>query len=193
MARPIEYDPEIVLLKAMNLFWEKGYEATSIKDIVAVTGLKPGSLYNLYGNKEGVFDAVVELYSEHMLSQAKTILQGSDNALTNINNFLNEMILTTICNVKTKGCLLAKTLLVLPPKDEKLQAKIADVFKKIELLLQETIKKAVDDKQTNVNPQYFSKFIITTIYGMHAYHKTDNNTDLLKQDIKFIMNILEKV
>ena len=190
MARPIEYNLDKVLLDAMNLFWEKGYEATSIKDIVEVTGLKPGSLYNLYGNKEGIFDAVVLNYSEILRSQVKTILEKSDSSLESIKNFLHDIVVATILNEKTNGCLLAKTLLVLSSKDKKLQQEITDVFQEVELLLEKTIEKAIANGETKVDPKYFAKFIITNLYGMHAYYKTDNNPYILEQNVKFIIGML---
>ena len=192
MARPIEYEPEKVLLEAMQLFWGNGYENTAIADIVKVTGMKPGSLYNLYGNKEGIFNAVVDLYASILLSQAKSLLEGSDDALKNIKDFLNEMILATLADEKTHGCLFVKTLLVLPSKDKKVQERIAMVFDELQGLLETDLKKAVDAGQTKVNPEQFSKFIITTIYGLHAYYKTHNKLSVVKQNVQQLIDILER-
>ena len=124
MARKIEYNPEEVLTKAMNLFWEKGYEATSIQDIVAVTGLKPGSLYSAYANKEGIFKAVLEMYTANSLQTVKDTLEEKEDAIQNIENFLNLVIVQVLSNTLHNGCLLVKTLLVISHKDEKIQEKI---------------------------------------------------------------------
>jgi len=55
MARPIEFDREEVLQKAIGVFWQKGYSATSIKNLVEATGLQPGSIYAAFGDKRGLF------------------------------------------------------------------------------------------------------------------------------------------
>lgn len=191
MARPIEYDPQEVLTKLMYLFWEKGYESTSIKDIVAVTNLKPGSLYALYGNKEGIFNAVLKTYSDMTLEVVKSVLQADSDPVQNIKNFLDTLVVSTICDEKVNGCLLVKTLLVVPHKDKKIQDYITSIFNQIEHILEKTIQKAVDNGQTSVDAKYFSKLIITTIYGAHVYLKTNNDTSILKQHVEFLLNTLK--
>jgi AcrR family transcriptional regulator len=64
MARPVQHDPSEVLEKATQLFWDKGYRGVSVSDLVAKTGLLPGSLYARYGSKEGVYTACVQHYAE---------------------------------------------------------------------------------------------------------------------------------
>lgn len=191
MARPIEYDPQEVLINAMHLFWEQGYEATSIQDVVKVTGLKPGSLYNRYGNKEGIFEAVVDQYATSSLAHITSILNHSDNALENIKTFLQEVIIETISNEKTQGCLLVKTLLVLPNKDTHIQKHIVAFFDKIEGLLTQTLQVAKTQNSTKVEPKSFAKFIVTAIFGLHAYHKTHQDKSVLVENVRHILACLK--
>ncbi|MDQ0889655.1 AcrR family transcriptional regulator [Paenibacillus sp. V4I9] len=55
MPRPKEFDQEIALDKAMELFWQQGYERTSIQDLVEKTGVHRGSLYDTFGDKNQFF------------------------------------------------------------------------------------------------------------------------------------------
>jgi len=193
MARPIQHDPQEVIEKTMNLFWEKGYESTSIQDIVKVTGLKPGSLYNIFGNKEGVFERVLERYANENLTQVKKILKANENYIENITNFLNEIVINTIANERTNGCLLVKTLLVVSHKDEKIQAYIVDFFKKVEQLLKEILEKAKVKGQTSVDPTSFSKFIVSTIYGSHVYYKASKDEEALRENVALLLRLLRDV
>ena len=190
MARPIGYDPQEVLTKAMNIFWTQGYEATSIQDIVNETGLKPGSLYNIYDNKDGLFKAVLEMYANDALKEAVNILNKGEDAVENIENFLHEIVSTSILNEETNGCLLVKTLLVVSHKDAKIQEYITDVFSKVEILLKETLQKAVNAGQTKVDAVSFSKFIITTIYGAHVYYKSNHDKVALEKTLQYLLEIL---
>jgi len=190
MARPIGYNPHEVLTKTMNIFWTKGYEATSIQDIVKATGLKPGSLYNIYGNKDGLFEAVLEMYAKNALEEALKILNKSNNPIENIENFLYEVVATSISNEETNGCLLVKTLLVVSHKDKKIQSYITDVFSNVETILKETLQKAINAEQTKVNAIHFSKFIITTIYGAHVYYKSNHDKSALQETLHFLLEIL---
>ncbi len=59
MARPREFDRDQVVDRAVDVFWRKGFEATSIRDLVEATGLNRGSLYNTFGDKAGLFEAAL--------------------------------------------------------------------------------------------------------------------------------------
>lgn len=193
MARPIQYNPDKVLANAVQLFWQKGYESTSIQDVVDATGLKPGSLYNIYNNKEELFHRVLESYSNHYLDYVRNIFQQGDDPLKNIETFLNQVVIVNITNEKTSGCLLIKTQLVISHKDKKIQHYIDNYFSQIELLLKEAITKAKNDGKTTVDPEHFSKFIITTIYGAHVFYKTNHDIQLLKNNINYLLKVLRDI
>lgn len=190
MARPIQYDPEEVLTQAMNIFWEKGYEQTSIQDIVAITGLKPGSIYNLYGNKEGLFEAVLALYSEQALKVAKGILVVNDEALKNVEIFLHKVVIASIADEKTHGCLMVKTLLTASHKDEKIQESITKVFEEVETLLCNVLEEAKKKGMTTVEPELFARLIIITLYGAHVYYKTSKDTVALQESVDVLLDTL---
>jgi AcrR family transcriptional regulator len=67
MARPREFDEDEVLQAALRLFWEKGYEGTSLDDLMAAMRLTKSSLYKAFGSKEALFWRVVERYQREFL------------------------------------------------------------------------------------------------------------------------------
>lgn len=69
MGRAREYDEDAVLTGAMHAFRRKGYQAVSIKDLEAATGLKGGSIYHGYGDKAGLFDAAFAHYNRTVLGR----------------------------------------------------------------------------------------------------------------------------
>jgi len=191
MARPIEHNPEDVIIKTMQLFWEQGYDNTSVQDIVKITGLKPGSLYNMYGNKDGIFKAVLETYSRINTKHVKSILLKDDNAIKNIELFLNEIVVSTISNENINGCLLVKTLLVLSPKDKSIQDSINKTFTEIEKMIEDVLKIAKENHTTTVDPYSFSKFIVSTIYGAHVYYKANKDKKMLQSSVDLILQMLK--
>src|SRR5660397_104795 len=62
MARPVEYDLQEVLDRAMEIFWEKGYQGVSMSQLVAYTGLNRGTMYSLFKDKEGLFRDTLDNY-----------------------------------------------------------------------------------------------------------------------------------
>src|SRR5271169_6505362 len=64
MARRREFDEEVVLDAAVQCFWARGYESTSVKDLMKRTGLTAASLYNAYGDKRAMFGTALDRYIE---------------------------------------------------------------------------------------------------------------------------------
>ena len=96
--RPRSFDRDAALCAAMNVFWQKGYEAASISDLTEAMGINPPSLYSAFGDKEHLFLEAIERYQEqmgescpyeqvptakgaieHLLTYAATELAGSDH------------------------------------------------------------------------------------------------------------------
>ena len=80
MSRPTKFDREQVLQQAMQAFWQRGYAATSVRDLVEATGLLPGSLYATFGGKRGLFLASLDLYFGNSRRRLDATL-GADGAL----------------------------------------------------------------------------------------------------------------
>src|SRR5262249_22759309 len=78
MARPREFDPDEALARAMDAFWAKGYEGTSLADLVAATGLNKASLYAAFGDKRRLYLAAIERYEREGID--KTIARLRDAA-----------------------------------------------------------------------------------------------------------------
>lgn len=80
--RPKTFDREAALDKALELFWRYGYEATSLSDLVEATGAKAPTLYAEFTNKEGMFRAAVERYTEKYAGQRKAALACPESSVT---------------------------------------------------------------------------------------------------------------
>ena len=76
MSRPISYDPDVAIDRAVDLFWTRGYQALSVDDIVRGTGLNRHSLYARYGNKYGLLQAALERYCSETVERLRAPLVG---------------------------------------------------------------------------------------------------------------------
>ncbi|WP_422744187.1 TetR/AcrR family transcriptional regulator [Mycobacterium sp. WMMD1722] len=63
MARPPEFDRDEALVKALHLFWERGYERTTVRDLTEAMGISAPSLYNAFGGKQGLYNEAVAMYT----------------------------------------------------------------------------------------------------------------------------------
>ncbi|MDO0559408.1 TetR/AcrR family transcriptional regulator, partial [Escherichia coli] len=89
MARPLNFDPSVKLQEVMMLFWKKGYNGTSLADLMQVTGLSKSSLYQTFGNKHDLFLSAFEMYHQKRLSQLNEILSSENTALNAIEKLIH--------------------------------------------------------------------------------------------------------
>ena len=92
MARPREFDEVIALEAAIECFWHRGYEATSVRDLAAAMGISGPSLYNTYGDKRALFKRALERYLDCSARALITRLEGSLPPKQAIRRFIEEII-----------------------------------------------------------------------------------------------------
>jgi len=111
MARPIQFDREDVLNKALGLFWSDGYEASSISRLLSVMGLNRGSLYSSFSDKRTLFKEVLDFYFQRIsLLLLKPNLIETDDPAESIRGFFYQALLYEDSKVLSKGCFLFNTV-----------------------------------------------------------------------------------
>ena len=93
MARPREFDLDEALDGAMNAFWARGYEATSLADLMAATGLAKGSIYKAFDDKHDLFMQALRRYLDNLCRDTSQILEGTASPATGLRQWLTTSIL----------------------------------------------------------------------------------------------------
>jgi TetR/AcrR family transcriptional repressor of nem operon len=118
VGRPREFDEEQVLDAAMKAFWAKGYEATSLADLVSVTGLHKGSLYQAFGDKHTLFIQTLNRYLQNMHHHKKHVLETAGSPLAGIRAVLHGFIDMSKADCDSPhGCMAVKMLSEMAPHD----------------------------------------------------------------------------
>lgn len=78
MARPREFDADQAIEGAMNIFWQQGYKATNLPDLLAAMGLTRGSFYKAFEDKEAIYYETLNHYDTHMVSATVAMLERCD-------------------------------------------------------------------------------------------------------------------
>lgn len=111
MPRPIEFDRNDVLDKALGLFWSDGYEASSISRLLSVMKLNRGSLYSSFSDKRTLFREVLDFYFQYIFSALlKPILIEIENPAESFRQFFYHALLHEDSKVLSKGCFLFNTV-----------------------------------------------------------------------------------
>jgi TetR/AcrR family transcriptional regulator, transcriptional repressor for nem operon len=123
MARPREFDPDVALDRAMELFWSKGYEATSLDELCAATGLSRSSLYATFGGKRDLLMRTVDRYVERRTPDLANILAQSpvrDAFAALASRFIDQIVAGT----GRRGCFLGNCAAELPRSDRAALARV---------------------------------------------------------------------
>lgn len=142
MARPREFDEVTALEAAMECFWHRGYQATSVRDLADKMGISAPSLYNAYGDKHTLFVQALEHYLDH---SARALIKRLENSLPPkqaVHRFIDEIIERSVNDRERRGCFLINSALEVAPHDRELGALIADRLAEIEAFFYRSIKTA---------------------------------------------------
>mgnify|MGYP002700130898 CR=1 FL=1 len=139
MARPKAFNQDLVLTEAMLCFWRRGYSATSMKNLESATGLTPGSIYNSFGSKDGLFLSSLDHYIEKVVKRRvrRYLLEG--DPVAGIEAYFYDGFRIENGEIRD-GCLLINTSTELGPHDEVVRKHVVKGMK----VAQEGLEKAID-------------------------------------------------
>ncbi|MEP2920926.1 TetR/AcrR family transcriptional regulator [Sulfitobacter sp.] len=139
MPRKPNYDRDDLIARARDLFWQRGWAGTSLKDLEAELNMKPGSFYAAFGSKDALFALALEKYSNDGVARI-TALSQDHGPLKALQMFPALMIEND--EAPAKACMLSKTLLELQAHAHPLAEKANEYFQKMEALFADLFAQA---------------------------------------------------
>lgn len=195
MARPHTYNEEMVLDSAMQLFWQKGFAKTTVKDLTNVTNLQPGSIYGAFKNKRTLFLMSLDYYFENLYSAVKCILRGNEEPIKRIRHFFEYLLSQKNEDKELKSCLLVNTLLEIPPDDEEINNRVSQMFSKIETEFCNTLQQAQKEGSliSGGRPEAIAKMLMSGIFGIQVYNRMKPDQQALEQIVNNLLANIEKL
>ena len=163
------------LKKAMDIFWAKGFAATSMQDLVNGMGINRASMYQTYGNKHELYIAAIEKYTDDTLLFVKQELQDPEKPLLKLQDLLEQFVLGSIKN-NMSGCLVNNAAVELGPYDKEIAKKARYFWSQFEVTFASVLKQAISKGEisSEVNSEQFAQLINVTLQGLMV--KTKSNT-----------------
>jgi TetR/AcrR family transcriptional regulator, transcriptional repressor for nem operon len=193
MARPREFNETAAVQSAMNCFWQRGYEATSMRDLAASMGMSAPSLYNAFGDKQRLFARALERYLDCNARGRVRRLESSLPPKEAISRFFAEIIDHSINDRERKGCFLVNSALEVAPHHKELGAVIAKQFGEIEAFFKRCILRAQADGSTPgvVDANNTARLLLGVILGIRVLARSFPNRTLLEGMMKPALALLD--
>ena len=187
MSRSKDFNEDIVLEKAMNVFWQNGYENTSLNDLLSATGLLKGSLYNAFKSKENLFLICLDKYGERSRSFH---FKEPEDPQKYLINFFKRLVNEGVDKNYTKGCLIMNSCLEFADKKSPAAKKTQLLFKAVEMNLSRVVDKIEETHGLANSKNIIVNDLITAAFSIREISKFKKDKFFLKQVAN---NALEKL
>lgn len=192
MARPREFDESTVIDKAMQQFWSQGYEATSVDDLCAATGLNRSSLYRAFGSKRELLDIALTAYERNSLQRIEQLF-----AKHSIHDALRLFLLGLFDDKSGRtshwGCLIGNCTTELAARDPKARERLRLTMHRIEEILCIALTRGQRDGAltTRTDPQSLAQFLLTQAQGLRLLAKTKPPRGVLENIVATTLSVLD--
>ncbi len=192
MPRVKTFDENIVLNKAMNLFWKQGYSATSIQDLVSHLGINRASIYDTFGDKNALFKKSFELYRKQNREGLIQFFEKHPNVKTGFSKLFSLAIQEAVNDEDRKGCFVVNTTTELTPNDESLYRVLETNREDFMKIFFEYLKKGEDNGQLKSGQDLKSlAALFYTLYnGIRVVSKVNPDKKQLTGSIKIALSLL---
>lgn len=193
MPRTKTFDKNVVLDKAMNLFWEKGYHATSMQDLVDRLGINRASLYDTFGNKNQLFDLAIEKYKAENIQQLADFLYQQLNVRQGLYLLFERSIDATLADESPKGCFIVNTTTEMANADALIKERLSDNQTQIETIYYNYLQYGVNQGQISPykNIKTISNYLYTLQSGINVIAKIQKDRASLLQIVSTGLTILD--
>ena len=194
MGRLKTFDEDRALDAAVDCFWARGYEATSVRDLADAMGIGGTSLYNAYGDKRALFSRSLERYADRSMRERVTRLEASRRPKEAIGAFIAEIIDRSLKDPDRKGCLLVNSALDVAPHDAEIGKVVAGYLDEIRTFFRRNIEAARKAGQVSlrVDAEDASGHLLGVLLGIRVLARTGARRRLLESVARPALDLLEQ-
>lgn len=193
MPRPKEFNPDEAIEKAMQVFWHKGYEATSMEDLLEAMDLNRGSLYATFGDKRQLFLKVMDRYCTCFVGPRFSLFDQPGPALPTLRRFVLGMIEGALADPQRRGCLIANTVMELAPHEKDIAGKVSQALKLGEDAFFGLLSRAKKQGELtpNKDPRTLARFLSTMMQGTIVMIKAGASAKQIRQTADTALSVLD--
>lgn len=182
MARSKAFNEEEVLDKAVAVFWAKGYEATSMQDLIEAMGIQRGSLYATFGSKQQLFLQSLERYGKVVVKQFLDILESKPSAIESIELFFAQLVEHLLTAGPLRSCLVTNSAIERGLRDEATKQQVLHLLNALEMGFYKTLERAKKNGEisTELDLNKLANFLTSNMQGLLVMGKVCSERSVLE-------------
>lgn len=193
MPRNKEFEPEVVLEKAMGVFWRRGYFDTSVDELVQQVGVSRYGLYATFGNKHGLFLASLDRYQDTFVAQLLEGLESSNASLAQIQDYFSNFI--EMCKTERGkwGCFMCNTATEMAAQDGQVAEKIDRYFQRLTKAFRKALTNAHQHNEikSDINVDDYAKYLTGVTLGLCVYARSQVAPEAIASYVRVALMALD--
>ncbi|MCF8467761.1 MAG: TetR/AcrR family transcriptional regulator [Sneathiella sp.] len=192
MARTKCFSREEALEKAMQAFWVKGYEATSVQDLVDCMGINRGSLYDTFGDKHKLFLEALDQYGTGAQLRID-VLRQDDDPREILTKFMYVFMQKQVADPKRRGCFMTNCAVELSSRDDECAERVRVFFEDMEAAVKDLIARGQREGvfTTKRDAASLAAFFIGIMQGMRVVGKVSPDEAVLRPMVDVALTVLD--
>jgi TetR/AcrR family transcriptional repressor of nem operon len=191
MARPREFERDVVLVRAIEVFWTRGYERTTIQDLVDSMGIQRGSLYAAFGDKQQLFLEALDRYEERFYRKTLGVLSETSPVRERIARIFRGVVLDCACDSGSRGCFITNTAVALAEGDEETASRVRKNLRRVEDAFEAALSKAGEISARH-EPRAIARFLTNALQGLRVLSRCCVDVAILEDVVNVTLSILDE-
>lgn len=187
--RPLEYDPAAALDAAMQAFWRRGYQGTSMRELLDATGLSKSSFYQAFGSKEGAFEQALVQYCDATAAALRARLDVAESGLS----FIESVLMSAAAEARTahdpRGCMIVNVATEFSARDAKVRKIIANATRRVASIFVAAVRRAQAEGTIPAgrDAAILGSYLLSNLSGLRTMVKAGNSHRAIGAIVAVIM------
>ncbi|MBM7568479.1 TetR/AcrR family transcriptional regulator [Paenibacillus sacheonensis] len=193
MVRKREFDMDIALDAAMQVYWEKGFEAASLSDLTSGMGIQRPSLYAAFGDKKELFEAALRKYTAIHASDIRAKLQNRSSVKEGFRAVFEGIVEEGYSEGRYRGCFCINTMVELAPHDEKFEILTREHQMYLSVLFQEAIERGLrsGELEAGMNAKALAQTLVVSLIGLTVMLKSRPERSFINNSVETILALMK--